>query len=170
MLSGLDAQGTPRRRLLRKSSMEAASPGGMRGADLGRESAVVPGGNGDVAPNAQGRDSALGCESSRCPGSVRTAHGNAGCATQSASPVRMSGGGALVQSTAGQTRASRGSCIVSGFGAERVVDIASHERRRDAEALGRAHRRREEFTRGRMTTFNGEDLDRSAGGPWRANR
>ncbi len=63
-----------------------------------------------------------------------------------------------------------GSRIVTGFGDGRVVDVAAHERRSEAEGVQRAGRRREEGTRGRMTTFSGEDLNRSAGGPWQAGR
>ena len=69
----------------------------------------------------------------------------------------------------GATRAS-GARVVSGFGDERVDDVAAHEERMDAGAIVRAARRRAEGTRGRMTGFSGEDLDRAAGGPWQAGR
>ena len=60
--------------------------------------------------------------------------------------------------------------IVTGFGGERVGDVVSQEEVRESEALVRAARRREEGIRGRMTGFDGEDLDRGAGGAWRAGR
>ena len=60
--------------------------------------------------------------------------------------------------------------IVTGFGAGRVNDLAADERRREAEGAQRGVARREEGTRGRMTTFGGDDLDRAAGGPWQARR
>ena len=60
--------------------------------------------------------------------------------------------------------------IVTGFGPERVDDVAAEERRRVAEGVRRGVARRDEGTRGRMTNFGGEDLDRGAGGPWQARR
>lgn len=60
--------------------------------------------------------------------------------------------------------------IVTGFGSERIEDVAADERRRVAEGAQRGDRRRETGTRGRMTTSGGEDLDRSAGGAWHAGR
>ena len=60
--------------------------------------------------------------------------------------------------------------IVSGFGRERVDDVVSQEQLREHEAMVRASRRSAEGTRGRMTGFSGEDLDRAAGGPWQAGR
>ena len=73
---------------------------------------------------------------------------------------------------AGQEAVSRvgGPRIVSGFGRERIEDVASHGRRLDRETLARAASRRAEGSRGRMTGFDGEDLDRAAGGPWQAGR
>ena len=60
--------------------------------------------------------------------------------------------------------------IVTGFGSERVEDVVLQEEVRESEAMVRAARRREEGSRGRMTGFSGEDLDRAAGGAWRAGR
>ena len=60
--------------------------------------------------------------------------------------------------------------IVSGFGRERVDDGVSQEQLREHEAMVRAARRSAEGTRGRMTGYSGEDLDRAAGGPWQAGR
>ena len=60
--------------------------------------------------------------------------------------------------------------IVTGFGPERVDDVAADERRRVAEGVRRGVARRDEGTQGRMTSFGGEDLDRGAGGPWQARR
>ena len=77
---------------------------------------------------------------------------------------RSAGGGGGVSLRHGGPR------VVSGFGSERVEDVAAHEERRDAGAMVRAARRRADGTRGRMTGFGGEDLDRAAGGPWQAGR
>ena len=63
-----------------------------------------------------------------------------------------------------------GSRIVTGFGRERVDDVAAQESRREAEGVRRGVARRDEGTRGRMTSLGGEDLDRGAGGPWQARR
>ena len=63
-----------------------------------------------------------------------------------------------------------GARVVSGFGAERIEDVRAHGERVEAEALARAARRREEGTRGRMTGFNGADVDRGAGGAWHLGR
>ena len=60
--------------------------------------------------------------------------------------------------------------IVTGFGSERVDDVVADERRRVAEGAWRGDHRREEGTRGRMTSFGGEELDRAAGGAWHAGR
>ncbi len=69
-----------------------------------------------------------------------------------------------------RSAAAQGRRIVTGFGSERVEDLVADERRREAEGARRGVARREEGTRGRMTTFGGEDLDRAAGGPWQAGR
>ena len=55
---------------------------------------------------------------------------------------------------------------MTGFGEERVEDVAEDARRRETEGA----RRREEGTRGRMRDMRGEELDRSAGGPFQARR
>ena len=65
---------------------------------------------------------------------------------------------------------ARGARVVSGFGAERIEDVRAHGERVEAEALVRAARRREEGTRARATGFDGEDIDRGAGGAWHAGR
>ncbi len=69
-----------------------------------------------------------------------------------------------------RSAAAQGRRIVTGFGSERVEDLVADERRREAEGARRGVARREEGTRGRMTTFGGEDLDRAAGGPWQSGR
>ena len=66
--------------------------------------------------------------------------------------------------------ASGGARIVTGFGNDRVEDVAADERRRVADGAQRGSQRREDGTRGRMATFGGVDLDRSAGGAWHAGR
>ena len=60
--------------------------------------------------------------------------------------------------------------IVTGFGHERVDDLAADEARRIAEGARRGDARRNEGTRGRMTDFTGDDLDRGAGGAFRLGR
>ena len=66
--------------------------------------------------------------------------------------------------------AARSGVIVSGFGSSRVEDVAGDERQRVAAGALRGDQRRNDGTRGRMTTFGGEDLDRSEGGAWHARR
>ena len=71
----------------------------------------------------------------------------------------------------GVGRGARGGArIVTGFGSERVEDVDMHVQQAEADALQRAALRRDEGTRGRMTGLGGDDLDRSAGGAWRAGR
>ena len=60
--------------------------------------------------------------------------------------------------------------IVSGFGAERVDDVAADLRRSEADGAQRARQRREEGTRGRMTDASGRNLDRGSGGAWHTGR
>ena len=59
---------------------------------------------------------------------------------------------------------------MTGFGAERIDDVAAHVCTVETEALQRAAGRSDEGTRGRMTGFDGQDLDRGAGGAWRIGR
>ena len=49
-------------------------------------------------------------------------------------------------------------------------DVNADRARLDAEQLARAIHRRDHGERGRMTDRTGEDIDRSAGGPWSAGR
>ena len=60
--------------------------------------------------------------------------------------------------------------IVTGFGAERIADVASDETRRIAEGARRGTLRRETGERGRMRDMQDRDLDRGAGGAWHAGR
>ncbi len=60
--------------------------------------------------------------------------------------------------------------IVTGFGSERVEDVAADEARRVSEGVQRAGRRREDGSRGRMVDLQGRELDRGAGGAWQARR
>ena len=60
--------------------------------------------------------------------------------------------------------------IVTGFGAERIDDVASDEQRRLREGARRGTRRRETGERGRMRDFDDNDLDRAAGGAWHAGK
>ena len=59
---------------------------------------------------------------------------------------------------------------MTGFGEERVEDVAEDARRRETEGARRGVQRREEGTRGRMRDMRGKELDRSAGGPFQARR
>ena len=63
-----------------------------------------------------------------------------------------------------------GGRIVSGFGSERIDDVAGDVQRRIEEGARRGTERRNAGERGRMTGFDGQDLDRSAGGAWHAGR
>ena len=60
--------------------------------------------------------------------------------------------------------------VVSGFGEERVEDVAGDEERRCREGILRAARRRESGERGRARDFQDRDLDRGCGGAWRLGR
>ena len=64
----------------------------------------------------------------------------------------------------------RRSRIVTGFGAERVEDVAADEARRLQEGAQRGSHRRDTGERGRATDLYGNALDRSAGGAWHAGR
>ena len=57
--------------------------------------------------------------------------------------------------------------IVTGFGNERIEDLAAHEQRRDEEGLQRARDREKDFTRGKMVDLHGNELDRSVGTAFR---
>ena len=69
-------------------------------------------------------------------------------------------------STAGR----RYGVIVTGFGSERIDDVAADETRRIAEGARRGDQRRREGTRGRLTDRTGADLDRGEGGAWHVGR
>ena len=60
--------------------------------------------------------------------------------------------------------------VVSGFGAERTDDALGDQAQRDRDAMSRARARRDDGTRGRVRDFQGNDLDRSAGGAWSFGR
>ena len=60
--------------------------------------------------------------------------------------------------------------IVSGFGRERVDDVAAHEERLSKEMSQRARHRYEEGKRGRMRDWHDNDLDRSEGGAWHSGK
>ena len=60
--------------------------------------------------------------------------------------------------------------IVTGFGVERVEDVATHERVSLRNAVNQARQRREEGSRGRVRDFHDNDLDRSRGGPWQLGK
>ena len=99
----------------------------------------------------------------------RNVQGSASISSSSAAGV-LGGRGAEDARVAAVPSAGMGGVIVSGFGSSRVEDVAADERRRVAEGAQRGDQRRNDGTRGRMTTFGGEDLDRSKGGAWHARR
>ena len=70
----------------------------------------------------------------------------------------------------GGTATSGASRIVTGFGAERIDDLRAHDAETEADALERHARRASEGDRGRVRDMQDRDLDRSAGGPFRAGR
>ena len=90
----------------------------------------------------------------------------------SSSGARVTPSGDIVRPTLERVgvEPSRSSRIVTGFGAEYCDDVFADQARREAEQLATARRRTSEGERGRMTDRTGEDLDRSAGGPWKAGR
>ena len=94
---------------------------------------------------------------------------------QAALPQRHSEPPALHRSSRATPRASRllvprRPRIVTGFGDERVDDVAADEVRRSDEGIRRARHRREEGERGRTRDLHNNDLDRAAGGAWQAGR
>ena len=60
--------------------------------------------------------------------------------------------------------------IVTGFGSERVEDVAADEAKRVEAGARRGTQRRESGDRGRMRDINDNDLDRSAGAAWHAGK
>ena len=58
--------------------------------------------------------------------------------------------------------------VVSGFGSERTEDALGDVERRDVQANARARRRVQEGERGEARDLQGNLLDRSEGGAWRA--
>ena len=105
-------------------------------------------------------------EDARVAENASSAHGGPGVNDAGA---RLSGGadrGSLLRRRAGERRG----VIVSGFGRERVEDVAADEARRIADGARRGDERRREGLRGRMVDRNGNDLDRGAGGAWHAGR
>ena len=68
------------------------------------------------------------------------------------------------------TSLTTGPRIVTGFGHERVENVAEHERASLRRAIDVARARRDQATRGRTRDFDGDDLDRSHGGPWQLGK
>ena len=60
--------------------------------------------------------------------------------------------------------------IVSGFGRERVDDVAAHEAQVSKDEDHRARQRYEEGKRGRVRDFDDNDLDRSEGRAWHSGK
>ena len=60
--------------------------------------------------------------------------------------------------------------VVSGFGSERIPDLAAHVRERDSREMRTAAERSAEGTRGAAVDWRGDALDRSHGGAWHAGR
>ena len=60
--------------------------------------------------------------------------------------------------------------IATGLGAEHCADWRAEETRREVAGVVLGMGRRDAGVRGRLTDLSGEDLDRGAGGAWRAGR
>ena len=94
---------------------------------------------------------------------------DAGCSQRHSQPASVSGRPKAMPCASRLLGHSRPR-IVTGFGAERVEDVAAHEARRVDEGVRRAEHRRAEFERGRMRGLDDNDLDRSTGSAWHAGR
>ena len=142
---------------------EVARPGSSLGAGSSA-SAGVDGGVGRsrlrrsrVAPDA--------AESSSLPSQDRLAASPAAVGLYGVDPA------AAAAATPPGVRVSvRGPRVVSGFGDERVEDVAAAETQRISEGARRGAYRRDEGLRGRMRDMADRDLDRSAGGAWGAGK
>ena len=181
---------SPLRRIRGKSP--AMSPSAVSGCGAGGEQGVAPAdagaelGSGNMSAGGPDHANVLGVREAAGRGRGRRGRGAQAVGAEPGGgeqPLRRSARIAAavgdVRSGTGEGGGSRRGCgggragaprIVSGFGSERVEDVASHEQQRESEAMARASRRSAEGFRGRMTGFSGENLDRAAGGPWQAGR
>ena len=70
----------------------------------------------------------------------------------------------------GSSRGGGADRVVTGFGPERVDDLAAFQRSRDLGDAARASQRVSEGTRGGGVDMQGNELDPSAGSAWRSGR
>ena len=121
-----------------------------RGRGRGRQSGSNDGGL-DASVRRQGDAADWFLAAADLGGSASVAQGQRGVDQSGPAPARRRG-------------------VVSGFGAERTEDALGDHERRDREAMSRARVRREDGLRGQARDFQGNDLDRSAGGAWSLGR
>ena len=142
--------------------------GGMIVSGFGDERVedVTGGSERSIPPALEPRALAIGCGDAQCAAAGLAAGGAA-----LRRSVRVATREQGVEAGRGsRDRRSGGGRIVSGFGAERVDNLAADERQRSAAGAQRGDRRSELGLRGRMTDLSGADLDRSAGGAWHTGR
>lgn len=156
------------------SGMSSGSGSAVRGRGRGRGGSVAKAAAADTAcVRGASRGGRRGVATG--PSASAAEERRAAAVVADAAPVRRSArvaarGEGATTAVSGRGRVAGGGRIVTGFGAERVEDVAADERRRIAENARRGDERRETGTRGRVTDCTGADLDRSAGGAWHAGR
>ena len=163
------------RRLRRKTSAEDAAPvasGPLSGNRVAETPAQPVQGRGvGMLRRGRGRGRQAGSEDHAHDAGVRR-QGDAAAWFLAAADVDGSAGVARGSSGADQNgpAVARRRGVVSGFGAERTEDALGDRERRDRDAMTRARVRREDGVRGQARDFQGNDLDRSAGGAWSLGR
>ena len=175
-MGATSSQGSPTpRRISVKSTMEEEELNNHAVLGEAQQVSIIASAPAQIEERARGRGAAVR-RRGRGRGGVESTT-SAVSVTQSVEPRRSA---RLAARTAEQTLVTTsGTCaelrqpharIVTGFGSERIDNVADDERRRVAEGVRRAARRREEGTRGPVTGLDGQDMDRAAGGPWSAGR
>ena len=175
-MGATSSQGSPTpRRISVQSTMEEQELNNHAVLGEAQQVSIIASAPAQIEERARGRGSAAR-RRGRGRGGVESTT-SAVSVTQSVEPRRSA---RLAARTAEQTLVTTsGTCaeirqpharIVTGFGSERIENVADDERRRVAEGVRRAAHRREEGTRGPVTGLDGQDMDRAAGGPWSAGR
>ena len=140
---------------------------GASGAGALREEEGRGGRDGRAAPRRSGRlkrvSGAAGITGDIATGDRRTAAGGGREAGRVGASNRVA---ANAVATAARPSGPR----IVRVGEARIDDLRAHDARMESEAVERGTRRRNEGEQGRMQDAQGHDLDRSAGGPWRAGR
>ena len=163
------------RRLRRKTSAEDAAPvasGPLSGNRVAEAPAQPVQGRGvGMLRRGRGRGRQAGSEDHALDAGVRRQE-DAAAWFLAAADADGSAGVARGSSGADQNgpAVARRRGVVSGFGAERTEDVLGDRERRDRDAVTRARVRREDGVRGQARDFQGNDLDRSAGGAWSLGR